>query len=745
MISIFLVLLVGFFGLGTPAFAAGNVADISSEYNLDSYQSYMTEDGWNFMRSLDASTWLNNGANIFFDFNKVIFTTLRLGMDLFGKSSVLNSYISTFNGYSKALYDTLYANFGLTLIVIMVLYCLYLFIFKSSQRAWKQAGSFAVVMILAFGWNAKGSEYVAWFNNISTEVQASLLNAGSNTGGGSKDEAVTAMNNTLFELSIQEPYLLMNYGTADVSKINTSEEPDKAYELLFSGESSKLKYDEVDEVLNNVADSNEYLQSSKVGWKVVVAGLSPVMTLAIGIPLLVVQFMNFFVEVLVLLISAFIGLALFMSLIPRFNRAIWKVLGSLLGVFGIRILLGLSLLLLTSVIKLVRAVIVTDGVGSYILQVMTICVVIVILWKKKDTILSMITGGVIATTSGAVGKQIIQPVKDKVSSAAKLGIDVAGLAALGVPLASNGLGGIASLAKDKAKESYAVKHPSDAATDDRDDEDEKEENNNSRNRVPDIPTYDSISDNQGQLPILSPETDSDKQVDLLEDISDTLDKQENLTEDAEDAIPVVEPIVEVDSDDLVTDNSEIEPVVDLDVDSDESDSLSPDFPEMEPTIEVDGEDLEVAASTLEPVLDADNSLGSQAPMVTEMDAADVSLLDGNQNEFSLDSTENSLDRVAADELSGTSLDTMTGHDGSRNNDLLDSIDGSMQGNSYVAGLSENQVDYGDNFSTSTELSYGFNENHSHTPPKIVPFDRPKRPSIEDQADFNEKLNEMRNS
>ncbi|MHC5250502.1 hypothetical protein, partial [Enterococcus sp. LJL90] len=91
------------------------------------------------------------------------------------------------------------------------------------------------------------------------------------------------------------------------------------------------------------------------------------------------------------------------------------------------------------------------------------------------------------------------------------------------------------------------------------------------------------------------------------------------------------------------------------------------------------------------------------------------------------------------------LDTMTGHDGSRNNDLLDSVDGSMQGNSYVAGLSENQVDYGDNFSTSTELSYGFNEDHSHTPPKIVPFDRPKRPSIEDQADFNEKLNEMRNS
>lgn len=703
IISLITIVLAGFFIQGTPAFAASDtVTDLSSQYNLDSYQSYMTEDGWNFMRSLDASTWMNNGANILFDFNKVIFTTLKLGMEIFGKSSVLSSYVNTFNEYSKALYNTLYDNFGLTLIVIMALYCLYLAIFKSSQRAWKQAASFAAVMVLAFGWNAKGAQYVTWFNNISTEVQASLLNAGSNSVGSTKEDAVTAMNNTLFELAIEEPYLLMNYGTADASKINTSEEPEKAYELLFSGESSKLKYDEVDTILNETSKENEYLQSSKVGWKVVVAGLSPVMTLAIGTPLLVVQFMNFFVEVLALLISAFIGLALFMSLIPRFNQAIWKVLGSLIGVFGIRVLLGLSLLLLTSVIKLVRAVIVTDGIGSYILQVGTICVVIIILWKKKDTILRMMTGGVIASTSGSVGKHIFQPMKEKATSAAKLGIDVASLAALGVPLGSNLLGGLGDLAKEKAQNSYELKHPSDAATDERD-----ETEDDTPTPAPSLVSSDIVTPvpvGEG-IGLLSEDEDSDKQVDLLEDISDTLDKQENLA-GYQDTESDIDPVLVTDDTVDYQDRTALDAQPDVVLDYSLEDGV------------LDAQPDVYSAYAME-----DGALDEQSDVVLSYSTEDGAL---DAHEFQDSGGEHPDSQVLEAHVSTPSIYTDYGGEGA---------DSSIQQTATIYDLQGLIQQEAFPIHGSPEMSSA----------KIIPFDRAPIPTPEEQASFREQLDDLRNS
>lgn len=412
------------------------VSDQTQTYNLDSYGSQMvSEEGWASFFNIDTGQWINSGANIFFEFNKISFSVFRKGIELFGEASVLQDNISTFTSYSKNLFDTLYGKFGLTIIVCMAVYIFYLYFAKSPQRAMKQFVAFLMVIVFAFGWNAKGKDLVKGFNTISNEVQVALLQSTANNQGNTKVDATVLVQNTLFDLAVKEPYYLMNYGKT--TNINTPENPKKTSEFLYSGNPTKDKLDTVQKSVNEAAEKNEYLQPSKAGWKLAVGFLSPIMTISIGFPLLAIQFLNFMVELIALVVSGFIGLSAFISLIPKFQNAVWKMMQFLLGAFGIRVLLGLAFLMLVSVINVIRTAIPSDGISNYALQVLAISVVIFFIWKNRDKIVYMITGGVVASLDKGILNKATKPVKDGVKSGAKYAGDIAGLATVGVPLGSS--------------------------------------------------------------------------------------------------------------------------------------------------------------------------------------------------------------------------------------------------------------------------------------------------------------------
>ena len=76
----------------------------------------------------------------------------------------------------------------------------------------KQFIAFLMVIVFAFGWNAKGKDLVKGFNTISNEVQVALLQSTANNQGNTKVDATVLVQNTLFDLAVKEPYYLMNYG-----------------------------------------------------------------------------------------------------------------------------------------------------------------------------------------------------------------------------------------------------------------------------------------------------------------------------------------------------------------------------------------------------------------------------------------------------------------------------------------------------------------------------------------------------
>lgn len=429
------------------------VVDKAEQYSLDSYQSYMFERP-RFFQNLDIANWLNGGANLFFDLNKIVYSMFRTGIDLFGNANVVNDYVSVFTAYSKSMYDSLYRDFGLTIIIAMALYCLYLYIIRSPQQAAKQFFAFSAVVVMSMVWNNSATTIIRDFNSLTEEVQGNLIRTTSNAQSTNAATPVTHAQNTLFELAIEEPFLLMNFGMANRSDVISEYEASTLSSLLFQGEWDEKKDEDIKDFVEEMADDNVFMTTEKAGWKFVVGFLSPITTIVLGTPILIIQVLNLLTGVMALVVAAFIGLAMFISMIPRFRGAFLKSLQTLIGLFGVRVLLGISFMMLVSVINVVRGVIPADGVANYLLQVIAITVTLVVIWKNRDKIFKMISGGMISSADGGIWNKASAPFKKKAKDAVKLGADVAGMATVGMPLSEVG-GHVAENVKENAYDIFA--------------------------------------------------------------------------------------------------------------------------------------------------------------------------------------------------------------------------------------------------------------------------------------------------
>ncbi|WP_429960732.1 CD3337/EF1877 family mobilome membrane protein [Enterococcus sp. AZ012] len=429
------------------------VVDKAEQYSLDSYQSYMFERP-RFFQNLDIANWLNGGANLFFDLNKIVYSMFRTGIDLFGNANVVNDYVSVFTVYSKSMYDSLYRDFGLTIIIAMALYCLYLYIIRSPQQAAKQFFAFSAVVVMSMVWNNSATTIIRDFNSLTEEVQGNLIRTTSNAQSTNAATPVTHAQNTLFELAIEEPFLLMNFGMANRSDVISEYEASTLSSLLFQGEWDEKKDEDIKDFVEEMADDNVFMTTEKAGWKFVVGFLSPITTIVLGTPILIIQVLNLLTGVMALVVAAFIGLAMFISMIPKFRGAFLKSLQTLIGLFGVRVLLGISFMMLVSVINVVRGVIPADGVANYLLQVIAITVTLVVIWKNRDKIFKMISGGMISSADGGIWNKASAPLKKKVKDTAKLGADAVGLATVGMPLGEVG-GRLAENTKENAYDIFS--------------------------------------------------------------------------------------------------------------------------------------------------------------------------------------------------------------------------------------------------------------------------------------------------
>lgn len=380
------------------------------KFDLDSYQSYINnKDSMNPMTDKGQAGWINGAANILFGFNKMFYSAFDFGLEIFSEKNILNQYIDQFTLYSKRIYNNLYSKYMATIIVIVAVYCFYLFTVKSEQQAIRKFLLFVTVFIVGFVWNEKAGDIIKYADSLATELQADLMTITSEDQSG--DNATTKVRNSLFEMTVEEPFYLLNYGVTSKNDINTKEEP-KRTEMLLAPKGTKDEYEGIKKIIENQESDNKFLAPDKAGWKLSIAALSIPMTLLIGIPMFMIQMFNFLLQMIVLLISSVIGISMFLSLIPAFSGAAKNTFKYLFGTVALRAGTGLAFSLLVLIVQLGRVIVPAADAKSYMVQAFTVFFIIYLCWKFRNKILVMVTGGMIASLEGGMVKQAKSVGKD---------------------------------------------------------------------------------------------------------------------------------------------------------------------------------------------------------------------------------------------------------------------------------------------------------------------------------------------
>lgn len=112
----------------------------------------------------------------------------------------------------------------LSMITLVATWAAYVFLIKREQsRALSGILSMLIIFVISLGYFANAATVLSTVNAVSKELQLSVLsisgkimNPGKNHSG---EEGVASIQNQMFDLLIKKPYLLMQYGTADIDPV----------------------------------------------------------------------------------------------------------------------------------------------------------------------------------------------------------------------------------------------------------------------------------------------------------------------------------------------------------------------------------------------------------------------------------------------------------------------------------------------------------------------------------------------
>ncbi|WP_144472574.1 CD3337/EF1877 family mobilome membrane protein [Bacillus pumilus] len=465
-LSVF-VIVISF--LGTAAFAddnsnkvqpkdvkQGGVTLDSQRYSYDQYEAVAdVESSFNPFSEKNINKNLNSIANITFGMTKMIANLVDTGLDWLYNVEVVNKFADKIGDISTALWENLYAAFGVLLFVIAVLYIFFQYVGqKNGMKAGKSTVRLILVIVVAFVWFTQAGWFLKAMNNVSSEVQGLIMKSGTLFNdeqdiaqGEELEGSIALLRNQYFDIAVYKPYLNMNYGMTDENEI-TKDDKDRITKLI----EFKLNKDGYKERKKIAADEanrlgNTMMAQSGIANKIGVAIFSLAFACVLGLPLLLVAFVNFVVQILVLAIGVLLAFSFIISFLPNFSNSGWYTLGRLVGAFLMKAFVGIILLFTFLIINITGELIPMDTPGKYMLNAFVTAVAIILMIKFRDKIIEFVTAGRVVSMDGGTVKQaydkgIRQPAEKTIGAAKNL----AGAAAAAYT------GGASAAALQQAKE-----------------------------------------------------------------------------------------------------------------------------------------------------------------------------------------------------------------------------------------------------------------------------------------------------
>ncbi|HGF8081795.1 TPA: CD3337/EF1877 family mobilome membrane protein [Enterococcus faecium] len=421
---------------------ASDISEIG-KYDLELYGVRMAESSF----LVKASTlWFSEKAleiyGSFVNFLLGISRVLWQGIDYLLQKAlefdVFSEIFGVFFKFGRQLFSELYSAYGVGLIALSVAYWGIKYLIGKREEAKKGLFRFSCALALGVaifglgGGTSKGEDLAKEVNTVFEEVTKSAFLVAGQTeelGNFNSETSLTdVVRNMYFEQSVVQPYLLMNYGTADIEKLEKVEiDPTEFLAKKLTKESVK----EIDKKVNKAykeyekAEKNKtvdgtkaqyyaYLSQDKMFYKVIVALVAPFMVLAVGVPLMFVACGKLVVGFAMAFSVFGILFSSLLSLVPTFEGAIFGAVKKFLSFVFQKSVIVVLFLLIYYVGGFIDSFIPPETIFQFLMNAVVKIVVFVVIFAKRKIIFEKMKLGSVNQTmerSKTVRQNVSQTVR----------------------------------------------------------------------------------------------------------------------------------------------------------------------------------------------------------------------------------------------------------------------------------------------------------------------------------------------
>lgn len=350
---------------GTVAHAAGLVDDTVdaanqySKYPLENYQLDFYVDSswdwlpWNWLDGIGKSIQYGLYAITNFVWTVSMYISHATGyvvqeaykLDfILDTANAIGKNIQTLAGVSAGGFSTqgFYVGFLLILVLIVGIYVAYTGLIKrETTKAVHAVVNFLVVFLLSASFIAYAPNYITKINDFSSDISSAALTLGTkitlpNSDSQGKD-SVDSIRDSLFSIQVQQPWLLLQYGTSDMEELGA----DRVDGLLSASPDTDTREDKVIEEIEDKDNPNMSVTKtmSRLGTVVFLF----LFNIGISIFVFLLTGMMIFSQVLFIIYAMFLPVSFVLSMIPTYEgmgkKAITKLFNTIMMRAGITLII----------------------------------------------------------------------------------------------------------------------------------------------------------------------------------------------------------------------------------------------------------------------------------------------------------------------------------------------------------------------------------------------------------------------
>ena len=398
------------------------------DYLLDSFQSFV--DTKNVTANLDKlpQQTLNTIINLFYGLTKFIWYLLDFLLSLIARMNLFGDMMVNVFNISATLYRALASQLGFLFVSLALVYYFYLFTVKSSHEANRRLMVLLLVLMVNIGFYTQGVTLLRHTQTFITQVENTVIGAvmtpisdelnnvrrfgtsvllsnpevENGTNQAANEQTVTLLSDYLFYDSVVVPFASMNFGKSQFDEALMSPYLIKSTETNLR----KARGDIID-LYERESAQNIYLTDMKLNDKFWVALFSVFNVFLVGGVVVMVMFLKVLFQLLVLALIIALPIISMISLLPKFNTALFHALGK-----GVTWLFTASIMSIAAVIVfflfnvLMKGIYILSGDATsfavYPAAVLAKIGLLLVLWKKRKELVSFITADKIRSTNTLV-------------------------------------------------------------------------------------------------------------------------------------------------------------------------------------------------------------------------------------------------------------------------------------------------------------------------------------------------------